>query len=130
MRRRIIILTEIIAPYRIPVFNALAARAEVDAQVIFLAETDPGLRQWQVYRDEIRFSSQVLTSYRRRLGRFNVLLTRGMSAALRSANPEIIVCGGYYYFAMWQAQRWARRHRFDARYDRSRTPQCRRQTFL
>jgi hypothetical protein len=48
VKRRVVILTEIIAPYRIPVFNALAARAEVELHVIFLAETDPGLRQWQV----------------------------------------------------------------------------------
>ena len=109
MKRRLVILTEIIAPYRIPVFNALAARAEVDLHVIFLAETDPGLRQWEVYRDEIRFSHQVLKSYRRRVGRFNVLLTRGVSAALRARNPEVILSGGYNYPAMWQAQLWARR---------------------
>jgi glycosyltransferase involved in cell wall biosynthesis len=29
--------------------------------------------------------------------------------ALQVADPEIIVCGGYNYFAMWQAQRWTRR---------------------
>ena len=109
MKRRLVILTEIIAPYRIPVFNALAAREEIDLHVIFLAETDPGLRQWQVYRDEIKFSSQVLKSYRRRWGQFNLLLTRGVNDALRDADPEIIVCGGYNHFAMWQAQRWARR---------------------
>ncbi|MBI3475478.1 MAG: glycosyltransferase family 4 protein [Acidobacteria bacterium] len=109
MKRRVVILTEIIAPYRIPVFNALAARTEVDLHVIFLSETDPGLRKWQVYRDELQFSSQVLTSYRARLGRFSLLLTRGVVDALRAADPEIIVCGGYNYFAMWQAQRWARR---------------------
>ena len=109
MKRRLVILTEIIAPYRIPVFNALAAREEVDPHVIFLAETDPGLRQWQVYRDEIRFSYQVLKSYRRKVGRFNALLTRGVSAALRARDPEVILSGGYNYPAMWQAQRWARR---------------------
>src|SRR6267154_2505788 len=84
VKRRLVIVTEIIAPYRIPVFNALAARPEVDLHVIFLAETDPGLRQWQVYRDEIRFSYEVLKSYRSRVGRFNVLVTRGMRAALRA----------------------------------------------
>jgi glycosyltransferase involved in cell wall biosynthesis len=109
VKRRLVILTEIIAPYRIPVFNALALRPEIDLHVIFLAETDPALRQWQVYRDEIQFSYRVLRSYRRRLGRFNVLVTRGMKAALRSANPDVIVCGGYNYLAMWQAQRWARK---------------------
>jgi len=105
-----VILTEIIAPYRIPVFNALAARKEVDLHVIFLAETDPSLRQWEVYLDEIRFSYEVLKSYRRRVGRFNVLLTRGITAALRDRNPQVIMGGGYNYLAMWQAQRWARRH--------------------
>ena len=38
MTRKTVILTEIIAPYRIPVFNALARRDGVDLHVIFLAE--------------------------------------------------------------------------------------------
>ncbi len=41
MKPRVVILTEIIAPYRIPVFNALAQRDDVDPHVIFLSETDP-----------------------------------------------------------------------------------------
>jgi 1,2-diacylglycerol 3-alpha-glucosyltransferase len=109
LKRRLVILTEIIAPYRIPVFNALAAREEVDLHVIFLAETDPGLRQWEIYYDEIRFSYEVLKSYRRRVGGFNVLLTSGVKAALQEAHPQMIVGGGYNYLAMWQAKRWARR---------------------
>lgn len=109
MKRRLVILTEIIAPYRIPVFNALAAREEIDLHVIFLAETDPGLRQWQIYRDEIRFSYQVLSSSRWRVGRFKLLLTRGVSGVLQECNPEVILCGGYNYLSMWQAQHWARR---------------------
>ena len=38
MTRKTVILTEIIAPYRIPVFNALARREDVDLHVMFLAE--------------------------------------------------------------------------------------------
>ena len=109
MRSRLVIVTEIIAPYRIPVFNALSERGDVDLHVIFLAETDPVLRGWQVYRDEIRFSYEVLKSHRRRVGGFNLLLTRGVSAALQKSNPDVILCGGYNYLAMWGAQRWARR---------------------
>jgi hypothetical protein len=55
VRRRLVILTEIISPYRIPLFNALAQHASVDLHVIFMAETDPTLREWQVLQDEIRF---------------------------------------------------------------------------
>jgi glycosyltransferase involved in cell wall biosynthesis len=106
---RLTIVTEIIAPYRIPVFNALAQQREIDLHVIFLAETDRTQRQWRVYQDEIRFSYQVLPSWRRRFGRFHVLLNWGMQSALRRAAPQVVICGGYNYLASWIALRWARR---------------------
>jgi len=34
----------IIAPYRIPVLNALAERPEIELEVVFLSENDPTLR--------------------------------------------------------------------------------------
>lgn len=111
MKRRLLILTEIISPYRIPLFNALAGHAEVDLHVIFLAETDPTLRQWQVYKDEIRFSYEVLPSWRRRFGRYNMLINRGVRGVLSRSAPDLILCGGYNYVASWQALRWARVHK-------------------
>ena len=108
MKRRLVILTEIIAPYRIPLFNALSLREQVDLHVVFLSETDASLRQWPVYWEEIAFSYEVLKSFRRRVAGFNVLITRGVSAALDRKNPEVIVAGGYSYVAMWEAMRWAR----------------------
>jgi len=107
---RLVILTEIISPYRIPLFNALATHDDLDLQVIFLAETDPHLRQWQVYRDQIRFPYVVLPSWRKRVGRYNFLLNRGVTRALEDAAPGKILCGGYNYVASWQALRWARSH--------------------
>lgn len=111
MSCRLVVLTEIIAPYRIPVFNAAAEREGIDLHVIFLAETDPTLRQWQVYKEELRFSYEILPSWRRRLGRYNILLNRGVAAALQKAAPDAILCGGYNYVASWQCLRWARRQR-------------------
>ena len=108
---RLVILTEIIAPYRIPVFNALARREEIDLHVIFLAESDPKLRDWLVYKDEIRFSYQVLPSWRRKFAGHNLLLNRGLKSGLQRAAPDAILCGGYNYVASWQAMSWARRRR-------------------
>lgn len=106
---RLVIVTEIISPYRIPLFNHLSERKkDLDLHVIFLAETDPGLRQWQIYKEEIRFSYEVLPSWRRRIGRYNVLLNRGIGRALKAAVPDVILCGGYSYIASWQALAWAR----------------------
>ncbi len=111
MTHRIVIITEIIAPYRIPVFNALAQRKEIDLRVVFLAENDPSLRQWRVYKDEIAFPYEVLASWRRRLGRYNLLANRGVAQALRRIRPDAVLCGGYNYLASWQAAYWARTHR-------------------
>ena len=108
---KLAIITEIIAPYRIPVFNALAQRRELDLSVIFLSENDPSLRQWQVYKDEIKFQYDVLPSWRRRFGRYNLLINRGMLSALNKINPDAVLCGGYNYLASWQAAYWARAHR-------------------
>lgn len=111
MTRRLVILTEIIAPYRIPVFNALVARGDVDLHVIFLSENDPSLRQWRVYKNEIKFSYEVLPAWRRRVGKYNLLLNWGLGSTLRRAKPQAVLCGGYSYIAAWRAAFWANSHR-------------------
>jgi glycosyltransferase involved in cell wall biosynthesis len=109
MSIRLVILTEIIAPYRIPVFNALARQPGLELHVIFLAETNATLRRWRVYKDEICFSYQVLPSLRMRFCAIDLLVNRGLSSALNKANPHVIICGGYNYAASWQALLWAKR---------------------
>jgi 1,2-diacylglycerol 3-alpha-glucosyltransferase len=111
MSCRVVIITEIIAPYRIPVFNAFAQHDGIDLHVIFLAENDPTQRQWLVYKHEIRFPYQVLPFWRKRAGRQNLLLNWGAKSALQRAAPDFIVCGGYNYLASWQSMTWARRNR-------------------
>jgi glycosyltransferase involved in cell wall biosynthesis len=109
MSWRLVLITEIIAPYRIPVFNALARRDGVDLHVIFLAETDKAVRQWHIYTDDVHFSYEVLPSWRWRAGKHNLLVNRGLWPALDAAHPQAIVCGGYNYPASWGALWWARR---------------------
>jgi len=107
---KLTIITEIIAPYRIPVFNALAHREDLDLHVIFLAETDPTWRQWRVYKEEIEFHYDVLPSWRRRIGGYHMLVNRGLGKALDRLRPDVLVCGGYNYLASWQALCWAKFH--------------------
>ena len=84
MKRRLVITTEIISPYRIPVFNALAEHPDVDLHVIFLAETDPSMRRWKIYKDEIRFSYEVLPHWRRRVAGYNLLAEPRRSIGARA----------------------------------------------
>lgn len=107
---KLCVLTEIISPYRIPVFNALANHPEIELQVIFLAETDPSMRQWKIYSEEARFRYEVLPSWRRRFGKHNILINTSVGATLERACPDVILCGGYNYLASWQALRWAKKN--------------------
>jgi len=107
---KLCLLTEIISPYRIPVFNALAKHPQIDLRVIFLAETDPSMRQWRIYSDEARFSYEVLPSWQRRFGKHNILINTNVAATLERSRPDVILCGGYNYLASWQALRWAKRN--------------------
>ena len=129
MKTRLAIITEIIAPYRIPVFNALARHPEIDPHIIFLSETDSSLREWKVRKDEIHFSYEVLPSFRQRIGRYNVLLNRGISTALGRFSPDVLLCGGYSYAACWQAAGWARRRNIPVLLWVESTGQDRRRNF-
>ena len=108
---KLVIVTEIIAPYRIPVFNALARRPELDLHVVFLSENDPNLREWRIYKNEINFNYDVLPSWRRRLGKYNLLINRKVRSTLNRIRPDAVLCGGYSYLTSWQAAYWARTHR-------------------
>ena len=55
-KRRVLILSEIVSPSRVPVFNALAKHVAVDLHIMFLAETDPQLRRWPGLPGRNRFS--------------------------------------------------------------------------
>jgi glycosyltransferase involved in cell wall biosynthesis len=107
-KRRVLILSEIISPYRIPVFNALAQHERVDLHVVFLSETDAGLRQWPVYKDEINFSYEVLPSARFRAGKSSLILNWKLRACLKKFAPDAVICGGYNYVASWEALWWAK----------------------
>lgn len=111
MRRRLTLITEIIAPYRVPVFNELAAREDIELHVIFLSDSDPTLREWLVPLDELRFNYQVLPFLRRRIGGYHLLVNWQLARALGASRPDVVVCGGYNYLASWRAAYWARRRR-------------------
>jgi glycosyltransferase involved in cell wall biosynthesis len=95
---RVALLTEIPAPYRIPLFNALAERVDLD--VLFLAERNP-LRPYRLHEDELRFRWEVLSGRDVAAGSRWVVLNRGVRKRVRSADATII--GGWNQPAFWTA---------------------------
>ena len=102
---RIALLTEIPAPFRIPLFDALAAQPEVDLSVLFLAADDP---RRSYPRLERHFASEVLPGrdFSAR-GRWTVV-NAGAIGRLRRFRPHVVLVGGWNQPAFWQAAAWAR----------------------
>ena len=105
---RIALLTEIPAPFRIPLFNALAARDGVELEIVFLAEHDPR-RTYRVYREEFDFEYVVLPRVDLRIRNRWLAVNRGVPRTLRRFRPDVVVVGGWNQPAFWQALAWARR---------------------
>jgi glycosyltransferase involved in cell wall biosynthesis len=108
---RIALLTEIPAPFRIPLFNALAARDDADALVLFLSERDPRRPHYRVYEREFRFPWQVLPGRELQRGARWLVLSRGAGRELRAFRPDVVVVGGWNQPAFWTARRHSRRRR-------------------
>ena len=106
---RVTLLTEIPAPYRIPLFNALAER--VDLTVLFLRKRNPD-RPYGLHTDELRFRCQVLPGVDLTLRGRWLALNRGVLRALRGA--EAVVLGGWNQPAFWVALAWCQARRVPA----------------
>ena len=100
------LLGEIAAPFRVPLFNALAERLEFRA--LFLAETDPRRRHYRVHADEMRFDWTVLRGHDVRRGGRWIVLSRGVFRELNRFEPEVVGVGGWNQPAFWEALVWCK----------------------
>jgi glycosyltransferase involved in cell wall biosynthesis len=107
---RLLLLTEIPAPFRIPAFNALAHAEKVELHVVVVSEHDPR-RRYEVDVSSFEFDYRVLggRSLEHR-GRW-LMLSRGLRRILVEVGPDAIIVGGWNQPAFWQALVTARLRR-------------------
>jgi glycosyltransferase involved in cell wall biosynthesis len=103
---RVTLLTEIPAPYRIPLFNALADR--VDLRVLFLQERHPD-RPYDLHRDELRFAWRVVPGFATTVRAHWVTVNSSISRRL--AGTDAVLLGGWNQPAFWEALAWCRLRR-------------------
>lgn len=91
-RVKVAIVTNIPAPYRIPIYNLLARDPSIDLTVFFCAEREPD-RQWKLPEFEFRsiMLRQRILSYRSRYIHTNPDIWR----QLRALAPDVIVTTGF-----------------------------------
>lgn len=103
------LITEIPAPYRIPLFNALAER--VDLLVLFLAVEDPRRPFYDLHEQEWRFEHDVLPGRSLRPGGRWTVLNHGLGSRLRRFAPDALGAGGWNQPAFVRALAYAKAHR-------------------
>lgn len=93
---KIIILTEIISPYRIPVFNEIAQRLSGQFLVLFLGQTEKR-REWKIYKENIKFNYEVLPHIMlQRKDSSPYFFNPTLLSRLIEYSPDIIIKGGYH----------------------------------
>lgn len=107
---RISLVTEIPSPYRIPLFNSLAAQPDIELDVVFLRDRQEE-RPHPLYADEFRFRWSVLRSAVVTGGYRWLLVTAGAGRAVRRLRPDVLIVGGWNQPAFWSSHLAARRRR-------------------
>jgi len=109
-KTKAVLITEIISPYRIPVFNEIAKSDQVEFKVFFLAETVRG-RPWRVEKEKISFRYQVVPGIGIWLpDRFPIFFNPPIRWLLEKENPDLVIGCGYHHPTCLLALRYARSH--------------------
>ena len=100
--KSVCILTEIVSPYRIPVFNVLSQTPDIDLEVLFFSKSEER-RSWSISWEKIKFKYKIL---------FGFLFSRRYQDGPIFFNPTIIyylfrnryhsvICFGYHHPTIW-----------------------------
>jgi glycosyltransferase involved in cell wall biosynthesis len=103
-KHKIVILHNIISPYKTLLFNSLY-KVSNDLKVLYISETERR-REWNIKKDELEFPYEIMfkvpvdevptvSLFKRSWKRLNVL------------NPEVLIIDGYSYASCWAGIFWA-----------------------
>jgi glycosyltransferase involved in cell wall biosynthesis len=105
------VISEIPTPYRLPLYERIATRGEVDLEVLFCAAEEPD-RPWDVGAGLERVPHRVLRGWsptlRTRTETFVYEINPQIVSVLRAAAYDAIVVGGYSVFAEQAAITYAK----------------------
>ena len=109
MKSKVVLLTNMLSPYRIPLFNCLLQDNDFDFKVVALAENE-GNRQWRLMKELIEFDYQIMPGWHAFIWRWELPLhlNWGVIRALRRCKADIIITSGYDSLAYWQALFYAK----------------------
>ena len=102
--KKIVIVTNIISPYRIPLFNRLHESDDLQLKVVALAEKEEN-REWQIAKKQIKFDYVVLLGFHKFIWRkeLPIHLNWGLTRVFRRYRPDVVITSGYDTLTYWEA---------------------------
>lgn len=109
---RVTLLMNTVAPYRIPVFEELASRDDIDLTVVFGSES-LAHREWKVDLSDVGFDHHLLRSAGIHVSRrdWSPRISPALVPVLARSRPQALVVGGYASPDDWAAWTYARSRR-------------------
>ena len=104
--KKVVLITNILSPYRIPLLNYINQNKDFVLKVIVLAKTEKN-RRWTFINNNIRFDYKILHGWhlffytKKKAVAFH--LNWGVFRSLFIYNPDVVIIGGYNNLAYWQA---------------------------
>lgn len=106
MKKGVILITNIISPYRIPLFNYINQKRDFDFKVVALAEKEKN-REWILAKEKIKFDYQILPGWHLffwlKKREVPIHLNRGVLKMLLQYKPDVVITTGYDCLAYWLA---------------------------
>ncbi|MCA9446140.1 MAG: glycosyltransferase family 4 protein [Candidatus Omnitrophica bacterium] len=108
---RCVLLSEMLQPYRIPVFNWIARDERIELEVLLLSVREAN-RQWEIEMERCEFKHCTVPSkdfYVRSLD-WGLHFNWGVKSALEDLRPDVVAGTGYVSPAYLTGQKWAKRN--------------------
>jgi glycosyltransferase involved in cell wall biosynthesis len=91
----VLIITNIISPYRIPLFNSLSCQKDLNLMVCFMDDIEFD-REWKIYYNEIEFKYKVLKKINSTyLNKKKIYINTKIWRELKAFKPDSIINIGY-----------------------------------
>jgi glycosyltransferase involved in cell wall biosynthesis len=105
----LVIVHNILAPYRIPLFNELEQGLDGQLTVVLTRDTYRKRRRWSVPWQDVSFQVELLRTVGIAHGERVFDVSFGVGQTLDRLSPDMVVIGGWDLSAAWSSLRWCHR---------------------
>jgi len=108
MAKCVILSNYWMADYKIRLFKEIHKKYK-DVMILYVGETE-SIREWQIDKDELEFPHEIMNEGQ--IDNINSIKISLMTLnALKKADPEVLIIGGYNFASYWTGFIWAKLHK-------------------